>query len=605
MSEATRPFEVDLRGIVDLFSRHLYSHPGVYLRELLQNGHDAVQARRLVDPGAPPGELRISPAGAHNPFSFADNGIGLTADEASELLATVGRSSKRDPLLGLRRSEYLGQFGIGLLSCFLVADTIEVRSRSARGGHPIEWIGSAAGRFTVRTLSGPEAEAVAVGTTVTLQPRPDDAVLVGAEQVRLLAARYGRHLPAALQVRDGLGWDTITEPAWFLEPDAAHRPETAEWASEWLGAPPLATIPLSVPATGTRGVGFVLGRAPGFSGAQSHQVYLGRMLLTERLDDLLPPWAFFVRCVLNTDGLSPTAAREALIEDDVLAATRAELGQAIRRWVLELATTDPAAFAQFVAIHEVALKAIALEDMELAGVLVPHLVMETSAGPVTLGALARGEGTVRYAQTRDEFRQLAPIAAGPIVNAGHTFDVDLLHMLTQVIPGVAVERVRVDDLIDELEPPTLGDHDLASALAERASAALREVDCEVTVRSFLPASVPGLVVIDPSVARRLDRRRTATRTTPVWAQMLGQLDAVAAEAAPGDRPPPRVRLCLNWANPVVRELADLGDEPVGSRAVQLLYVQALLAGHHAMSATDRSLMERALSDLIHLSLPPS
>jgi len=46
-------FQVDLRGVVDLLSRHLYSGPRVYLRELLQNGVDAITARRQLDPDAP------------------------------------------------------------------------------------------------------------------------------------------------------------------------------------------------------------------------------------------------------------------------------------------------------------------------------------------------------------------------------------------------------------------------------------------------------------------------------------------------------------------------------------------------------------------------
>ena len=60
-----------------------------------------------------------------------DTGIGLTVEEASSLLSTIGASSKRDEL-GLARGDYLGQFGIGLLSCFMVSPSIRVHSLSAR-----------------------------------------------------------------------------------------------------------------------------------------------------------------------------------------------------------------------------------------------------------------------------------------------------------------------------------------------------------------------------------------------------------------------------------------------------------------------------------------
>ena len=121
-------FQVDLRGMVDLLSRNLYSGPRVYVRELLQNCVDAISARRELDPQAP---ARISFTIEGNTLTCADTGIGLTEQEAGTLLSTIGASSKRDEL-GLARSDFLGQFGIGLLSCFMVSPEIDVRSRSAK-----------------------------------------------------------------------------------------------------------------------------------------------------------------------------------------------------------------------------------------------------------------------------------------------------------------------------------------------------------------------------------------------------------------------------------------------------------------------------------------
>jgi molecular chaperone HtpG len=124
----SRPFQVDLTGVIELLSRHIYSSPRVYLRELIQNGVDAIRAAHKAQLDAEAGttpalaerldtpRLTVTPATPGKPFTFSDNGVGLTADEAAELLATVGRSSKRDPELGFKRDDYLGQFGIGLLS---------------------------------------------------------------------------------------------------------------------------------------------------------------------------------------------------------------------------------------------------------------------------------------------------------------------------------------------------------------------------------------------------------------------------------------------------------------------------------------------------------
>lgn len=69
-------FRVDLRGIVDILSHHLYSSERVYLRELLQNGRDAIEARRRVDASFSP-RIDVTPSERNEPMILRDNGIGL------------------------------------------------------------------------------------------------------------------------------------------------------------------------------------------------------------------------------------------------------------------------------------------------------------------------------------------------------------------------------------------------------------------------------------------------------------------------------------------------------------------------------------------------
>ena len=109
-------FQVDLGGMVELLSRNLYSGPRVFVRELLQNGFDAITARRELEPEGSPARIRFITDNNGEFLSITDTGIGLTQVEAETLLSTIGGSSKRDEF-GLARSEFLGQFGIGLLSC--------------------------------------------------------------------------------------------------------------------------------------------------------------------------------------------------------------------------------------------------------------------------------------------------------------------------------------------------------------------------------------------------------------------------------------------------------------------------------------------------------
>lgn len=147
-------FQINLRGLIDLLSNHLYSGPEVFGRELLQNGVDAIRARTHLEPGFT-GEVNVevhARPGKPPSLVFADNGIGLNEEEIHRFLATIGESSKRASE-GHRPTDFIGQFGIGLLSCFVVSDEIVVVTRSARGSSkPLEWRGRPDGTYVLKTL---------------------------------------------------------------------------------------------------------------------------------------------------------------------------------------------------------------------------------------------------------------------------------------------------------------------------------------------------------------------------------------------------------------------------------------------------------------------
>jgi molecular chaperone HtpG len=589
----SQQFQVDLRGVVDLLSRHIYSGPRVYLRELLQNARDAIAARREVDGRG--GIIRIRPLPAEGgEFVLTDDGVGLTASEVAELLATVGRSSKRD-IFDLPRSDYLGQFGIGLLSCFMVADEIVIRSRSARGGRGVEWVGSADGTFRVRELD----DELPVGTSVHLVPRFDAGDLLRADAVRELATTFAEFLPTTVLLELPGGDVQITHDAPFLDPrqDPA---ATAAYGRELIGSAPLDVIELAEPATGTRGVAYVLPFAPPPGARQATRMYLGRMLLSERADDVLPEWAFFVRAVIDSTGLNPTASRESLVDDEALALVRQQLGAVLRRWVLELGLSAPHRLAQFVAVHEVGLKSLIRHDDELARFITRWLTVETTHGTMSVGDLVERYERIRYAETVDEFRQVAGISRAEqiLVNGGYLYDADLIRRLPELFPAVTVERVDVVGELDRLDPPPLDDRAAAIALEDRAAAVLAEVGCAVVVRTIDQPELPSLYVADPSVLRRIDRTRTKGITGALWGGVLDRIDGAVGEDRDDDL---AARLCLNWGNRVIRSLGAVADDAVFARTVQLLYIQALLAGHRPLGDADRTLMTVALSDLVALS----
>jgi molecular chaperone HtpG len=582
----------------------------VYLRELLQNGVDAITARRSAneEEATHSWGITIYPADESD-FILVDEGIGLTADEVSELLATVGRSSKRD-ILGMARTDYLGQFGIGLLSCFMVSDSIRILSQSATGAPAVEWIGSGDGTFEVR----PYGQEIPIGTQVFLTPRFDTVELLKRESVLQMAKEYGEYLPVPIHIATTAyapgrkpTTTTLNSHPVFLDDDPDHA-ALAAFAKDALGFDPLGVINLSAPGTGTRGKGFILPFSPPPNAHQSTRAYLGGMLLSKRVDDLLPDWAFFIRAVVDSTGLSPTASREGIVEDFNLEYTREQLGTCVRAWVMDMAVHQPHQFTTFLAVHEVAIKQLVIHDEEMARIFMGWLSVETSAGRITFDRLVKMSPNVRYTRTRDEFRQVSSLARNdaPLVNGGYVYDSDLVQLLPTVYPSVMVTQVDVLTELDRLDPPSLEDRSVTVALEDRATKVLESRECQAVVRIMESEDIPALFVADPEVFRHIDRGRASQASAgSLWEEILAQTDAFALSRSQYADSGFSARLCLNWANPLIRSLSSLEDQAIFDRYVQLLYVQSQLAGSYPLTQADRNLMTTALSDLMHLTTPPT
>jgi molecular chaperone HtpG len=574
-------FQVDLQGIVDLLSNHLYSSPRVYLRELLQNAVDAITARKAADRGAPG---RIDVRTADDVLSISDSGIGLTPDEVRELLATIGRSSKRDEI-GFARTEFLGQFGIGLLSAFMVADEIEVVTRPA-DGPATHWIGTADGRYTIAATKDRREQ----GTTVTLKARR------GAEQwykkatVIELIRLFGALLPIEIRV-DG---EQVTDGQ---APWEGGRADLVGYAQDKLGFTPFDVIHLNNPAAGLTGVAFVLPFAANPAERATHRVYLKRMLLAENVEGLLPDWAFFVRAVIDTSELRPTASREALFDDGNLEATRDALGAQLRGWLVRLGNTDPGKLDRFLGIHQLGVKALALHDDEMLKLAHRWLRFETNNGRMTTAELQERAGDIRYVSTVEEFRQLAAVAAAQqitVVNGGYTYDSELLQRLPEVVPGLVTSRFDPTELstsFDSLDPDT---ELRLRPFVQLAQDALESVGCEVVVRAFEPAGLPALYLVDRSAQFAGELRATKDRADALWSEVLGALDT---------HDDSRPQLVLNYRSPLVRRMASLDDHELTQLAVEGLYGHALMLGYHPISPADSALVNRSFLGLLDQAVP--
>jgi len=591
-------FQINLRGVIDLLSHHLYSSPGVYVRELLQNATDAIRARQLLEPGHPGSvqvELIEKQDGGPPTLLFSDDGVGLTEEELHRFLATIGESSKRE-VLAERRNDFIGQFGIGLLSCFMVCDELLVVTRSVKGeGRTVEWRGRHDGTYSVRASEHPLERP---GTQVFLVARQDAAEFFTPERVRQLAQHYGGLLPFPIHLVAGGSTERVNAEGapWRRKYESAseRRKALLAYGREVFGTDFIDSIPLKSSAGDVEGVAFVLPFSPHYNAKQKHRVYLKNMLLSESAENLLPDWAFFVKCVVNANGLRPTASRESFYEDKTLARARELLGQGLRRYLMDLAKDEPRALQRLISLHGLSVKALALDDDDFYRLVIGWLPFETTMGMMTLTDYRRTHGTVRYVSALDDFRQVARVAAAQglcVVNAAYTYDTDLIEKLPRVFADAQVEPFSAAELPQSFEELNLDERETVFRLLKVAEAALEPLRCDVTVKKFRPKEVPTLYSTDAEGAFRRDVERAREDSDDLYASVL---DSVM-EATPGrDRP----LLTLNYQNPVVRKLAGVTDRELMKLSVEMLYVQALLLGHRPLNALEMKLLNQGLLGLI-------
>jgi molecular chaperone HtpG len=594
-------FQIHLRGIIDLLSKHLYSGPEVFVRELLQNGVDAIRARQRLDPDFA-GSLNLelhTPKGKPATLVATDDGIGLTEDEVHKFLATIGESSKR-MAEGDRPTDFIGQFGVGILSCFLVSDEIVVISKSAASDSPpVEWRAKPDGTYEVRTLS----QELSPGTQVILTAREDAEEFFSFDRLSELVKHYGGMLPYPIRVTSGRRTEVANERGVPWRQEFASEKERTrtllQFGREAFGTDFLDAIPLRAKAGDIDGVAFILPHEANLTARRAHRVYLKNMLLSESADNLLPDWAFFVKAVVNANDLRPTASRETFYDDDRLTAAREALGACLRGYLVNLAEKRPERLEKFIDLHHRALKALATEDDEFYRLFIDYLPFETTHGRMTFGEYRQEHGTLLFAPTVDQFRQIARVASAQgrcVINAGYAYDHELLAKAPDVFDDLGVEELEASEIVQSFDDLSLEEQEEAHLLMGVAEAALKPFRCEPELKKFKPKELPALFSTskDGRFFRSLEQSKEIA--DPLWGGVLDQLGKRER------RQTAHSQLCFNFDSPLVRRLVGLKNKGLLRRSVEMLYVQALLLGHQPLNAKEMALLNEGLIALIEFGV---
>jgi molecular chaperone HtpG len=587
-------FQVNLSGIIDLLSKHTYSSPDVFIRELLQNASDAILARTYLEPDHQ-GDCRVElhDDAAKPRLTFRDNGIGLTEGEVHLFLATIGQTSKGAESFA-PRNDFIGQFGIGLLSCFLVSDEVVVITRSAKENlKTIEWRGRTDGTYSL-TFLDTEHEP---GTEVHLSCKTGSEEYFQFEKVRDLAHHYGSLLRFPITVTDEDQTVRINDvrPPWEQEfpDDETERAAFMQYGADLFEMAFFDYVRLESPAGEVRGAAFVLPFSPSLAIKKAHRVYLKNMLLSEQTEGLLPDWAFFVKCVVSARDLRPTASREAFYEDDLLATVRLSLGGQLRQYLIDLAENSPSLLRKLINLHHLSFKALAVDDDEFFRIFMKWLPFETNMGPTTLTEYIENHEIVRYVSSWEEFQQTAAVASAQslcVINGGYTYDAPLVRKLEYIFPGIQLIHVDANKLVLGFTHLTLDEQSEIEGFLKLATEVLQPFECIPEIRSFFPGELAALYNADPETLFKRSISDAKEVVSGFWSSVLDEMASATSDSW--------ARLCFNYRNPVVHKVARINDENLMRHAIELLYVHAVLFSHRPLNEKEMGLLNAGVLGFI-------
>jgi molecular chaperone HtpG len=347
MTDQTLQFQSDVARLLHIVTHALYSQKEIFLRELISNASDACDKLRFAaqteaDLWAGDSDLKVTltPDKTAGTLTISDNGIGMDRDELVGNLGTIARSGTGEFAAKMtgdaaKDMALIGQFGVGFYSAFMVAEKVEVISRKAGESQAWRWTSDGSGQFTIG-----EAEKPGRGTTIILHLRKGEEEFLESLRLSHIVRTYSDHiaLPVVLEDSDGKSETLNSASALWARPKSDVTNEQYQsfyhhvshaFDDPWLTLHARAegkldySLLLFVPSSRPHDL---------FDPARKSalRLYVRRVFITDRCDELVPPWLRFLRGVVDSADLPLNVSREMLQHNPVLA----RIKQAISRRVL-------------------------------------------------------------------------------------------------------------------------------------------------------------------------------------------------------------------------------------------------------------------------------
>ena len=387
-------FQTEVSQLLQLIVHSLYSHPEIFLRELISNSSDALDKLRylsltddrykaLVGNGIDSPRIDLELDEANKTLTVSDTGIGMNEEDLVSHLGTIARSGTKNFLAQLsgdarKDSNLIGQFGVGFYSVFMVADKVEVTSRKAGEEKTDKWTSDGKTGFDIEEVSGDDARKSA-GTTVLIHFNEEGAQYANGWRLTEIVKKYSNHIAFPIFLtHDKSEWNAekkesiktrTTEQvnaasAMWQRPKSELKDDdykefyksiTGDWedplfwfhtrAEGTLEYTTLFYIPTKAPLD--------LYQADYKGGVK---LYVKRIFIMDDSKDLLPQYLRFVRGIIDSEDLPLNVSREILQQNKVLTSIKTASVKKILSELKTIATNYPEKYSQFIAEYNRPLK---------------------------------------------------------------------------------------------------------------------------------------------------------------------------------------------------------------------------------------------------------
>ena len=361
----TKPiaFKAETQQLLDILINSIYSDKDVFLRELISNASDAITKMNftmltehdVLDADVTP-EIRVKINKEDKTLTVSDNGIGMSAEELKEYLGTIAHSGAKALLENAGKdgakniSDLIGQFGVGFYAAFMVADSIDVTSRSYKIDEPAAvWHSDGAGTFTV----GP-AEKEHRGTDIVIKLKEDASEYADDFKIREIIRKHSNYIPYPIFLNDETEQINATTVIWrtsaselkdedyktFYQNFTMDFNEPLKRLHLSIDAPVQMYALLYVPATAERNM-FSLRREDGL------QLYARKVLIQDYCTDLLPRYYRFIQGVIDSEDIPLNVSRETMQANRVILTLKKILTGKVTDMLKKWGTDSPEEYAKF------------------------------------------------------------------------------------------------------------------------------------------------------------------------------------------------------------------------------------------------------------------